>query len=315
MNKREDLLWVERYRPRTIKDCILPVVLKARFQSFVDKGELPNFFLAGTPGTGKTTVAMALADELKADFIKINASLDSNIDTLRVKINQFASTVSFGGGRKIVLLDEADFMNPNSLQPALRGAIEAFGKNTGFILTANKKMKVMDAIQSRCPVIDFKFPKAERQILALEFFNRLKFILKCEKVVCEDDKILVEMITKHFPDMRRIIGELQTYSSHGKIDVGILSQISNVKINDLMKSLKAKDFQKVRRWVVDNSDQDSTHIFRTIYDGLYEYLQPKSIPEAVLILADYAYKAAFVADPELNLAACMVQLMVEVEFK
>jgi DNA polymerase III delta prime subunit len=308
-----EMLWVERYRPQTIKDCILPVELKKTFQDIVNKGDLPNMILAGTPGTGKTSVVQALAKELKVDFLKINASLDSNIETLRVKINQYASTVSFSGGRKIVLLDEADYMNVNSLQPALRGAIETFGKNTGFVLTCNKKNKVMGALHSRCPIIEFVFPKKERQVLALEFFERLKFILKTEKVVCEDDKILVELITKHFPDMRRIIGDLQRYSSSGKIDVGILSR--EIKITDLMKFLKAKDFQKVRRWVVDNSDQDSAYIFRTIYDGLYDYLQPKSIPEAVLIIADYLYKASFVADPEINLAACLVQLMVEVEFK
>lgn len=313
--KRDEVLWVERYRPQTIKDCILPVGLKKRFQDIVDKGELPNMCLSGTPGTGKTSVAQALAHELKADFLKINASLDSNIETLRVKINQYASTVSFVGGRKIILLDEADYMNPNSLQPALRGAIETFGKNTGFILTLNKKNKILGALHSRCPIVEFKFPKAERQTLALEFYKRLKFILKSENVKCEDDNILVEIIKKHFPDMRLIIGVLQQYSASGKIDSGILAQMAEVKIFELMKALKVKDFQKVRKWVVDNSDQDSTHIFRTIYDGLYDYLQPKSIPVAVLIISEYLYKAAFVSDPEINTAACMVQLMVEVEFR
>ncbi len=311
--KRDELLWVERYRPKTIKDCILPAALKKKFQGIVDKGELPNMFLAGTPGTGKTTVAEALAHELKADFIKINASLDSNIDVLRNKINQYASTVSFGGGRKIVLLDEADYMNVNSLQPALRGAMETFGKNTGFILTVNKKNRVIEAIHSRCPVIDFKFPKAERPALAMEFLKRLQFILKSEKVVCEDDKILVELISKHFPDMRSIIGILQQNSGSGKIDVGMLAQ--ELKLSELIKALKAKDFQKVRIWAANNDDADSTYIFRSIYDALYDFLQPASIPEAVLIIAEYLYKAAFVADPQINMMACLTQLMVTSDFK
>lgn len=311
----DELLWVEKYRPRVIKDCILPVGLKKKFQDMVNKGELPNMILAGTPGTGKTSVVQALANELKVDFIKINASMDSNIETLRVKINQFASTVSFSGGRKIVLLDEADYMNANSLQPALRGAIESFGKNTGFVLTCNKKNRVLGALHSRCPVVDFVFPKNERQALALEFFERLKFILKSEKVVCENDKILVELITKNFPDMRRIIGDLQHYSSSGKIDVGVLSQITETNIKELVKFLKSKDFAKMRKWVIENSDIDSSVIFRQLYDGLYDFLASKSIPEAVLIIAEYLYRANFVTDTEINTAACLTQLMCDMEWK
>jgi DNA polymerase III delta prime subunit len=313
--KRDEILWVEKYRPRTVKECILPKALKAKFQGMVDSGELPNMILAGTSGTGKTTIAQAIAAELGADFLKINASEEGNIDTLRVKIRQFASTVSLTGSRKIVCLDEADYMNVNSLQPALRGAVEEF-KNTGFILTVNRKNKVLTAIHSRCPVIDFKFPKAERPQIALEFLARLKEILKLEKVPCESDAILVEVIKKFFPDFRRIIGEIAIYAkSNKKIDSGLLAQVSEILIQDLMKALKAKDFVKVRSWVVQNLDNDADRIFRSIYDGLTEYLVPKSIPEAILILADYQYKAAFVADQEINMAAALIQIMVECEFK
>lgn len=314
-SKNDQIVWAEKYRPHTIKECILPKALKEQFQAIVDNKKLPNMILAGTPGAGKTTVAQALAEELGADFIKINASLDRNIDTLRGKIASYCSTISLSGGRKILLLDEADYMNPDSLQPALRGAIETYSKNVGFILTLNKKNRLMDALHSRCPVIDFKFPKNERQVLAKQFFDRLKFILKNEGIKCADDKILIELILKHFPDMRQIIGVLQQYSNTGVIDVGILSQLNDVKITELVKYLKDKDFGKVRKWVVENGNQDSTFIFRTLYDSLTEYIQPQSIPEAVLIIAEYMYKDSFVADNEINLSAGLIQLMVEMQWK
>jgi DNA polymerase III delta prime subunit len=313
--KNDQTLWTEKYRPRTIKECILPIALKKQFQAIIDKKKLPNMILSGTPGCGKTTVVQAMAEELGADFLKINASRDGNIDTLRGIMAQFCSTVSLGGGRKILLLDEADYMNPNSLQPALRGAIESYGRNTGFVLTLNKKNRVMEAIHSRCPVIDFKFPNNEKQVLAKEFFDRLKYILKNENIKCTDDKILVELIIKHFPDMRQIVGILQQYSNTGVVDVGILSQLSDIKVSELIKYLKEKDFSKVRKWVVENGNQDSSFIYRTLYDTLYDQLQPQSIPEAILIIADYLYKDSFVADSEINLAACLIQLMVEVSWK
>lgn len=312
--KRDEILWVEKYRPQTIQECILPVSLKAKFQAIVDKGELPNMILAGTPGTGKTTVAKALAKELNADFLQVNASEDGNIDTLRNKVRQYASTVSFTGGRKIVLFDEGDNLNASSTQPALRGFIEEFARNTGFIFTANKKFKIAGAIHSRCPVINFTFPKAERPALALKFLGRLNEILKAENVKCENQDVLIALITKSFPDMRRIIGDLQQEAQNGSISLGILASVE-IKLSALIDALKKKDFSKVRSWVVENIDQDSDRIFRTIYDGLYESMQPKSIPQAILLLADYQYKAAFVADHEINLVACLTEIMVECEWK
>ncbi len=315
--KRDEILWAERYRPQTIADCILPTGLKEKFQGIVDQGNILNMTFSGSPGCGKTSVAQALASELKADFMKINCSLDSGIDTLRTKILQYVSTVSFQGGRKLVLLDEADYLNPTSTQPALRGFIESFSKNAGFIMTCNFRNKILNALPSRCPVIDFRFPKSERQALAVEFFKRLKAILKAENVKCEDDKILVELITKNFPDFRKCIGELQQYSTNKgrKIDAGILAQMGEVNISALMAAMKAKDFNKVRSWAVQNLDNDSTRVFRTLYDSLADYLVPKSIPEAILILAEYQYKAAFAADLEICMAACLITLMVELEFK
>lgn len=305
---QDQFLWCEKYRPKTIEECILPKSLKTTFQQIVDGGELPNLMLTGTAGLGKTTVARALCEQLGIDYIIINGSEDGNIDTLRTKIRQFASTVSLQGGYKCVILDEADYLNPQSTQPALRGFIEEFSNNCRFILTCNFKNRIIEPLHSRCGVIDFKFDKKVLATLCGQFMNRLKDILKTESIGF-DEGVLAELIIKHAPDWRRVLNEAQRYSLNGSIDAGILVTLDDKSIKDLMTALKAKNFKGMREWVVNNIDTEPHAIFRKIYDNLNEFLQPQSIPQVILILADYQYKNAFVADHELNVVACMTEVM------
>ena len=307
-------LFVEKYRPKTVEECILPESIKKTFREIVKSGVPQNLMLAGKAGTGKTSVAKALCNDLDCDYIMINCSEDGNIDTLRNKIRTFASTVSLNDKQKVVILDEFDYSNASSIQPALRGAIEEFAKNCRFILTCNYKNRIIEPIHSRCTVIDFTIPAKDKPKMAKEFFNRCVNILTAEKIAY-DEKVLSELIVKHFPDFRRILNEIQRYSVSGRIDVGILADTKNQKITDLIGFMKSKDFASARKWVAGNMDNSQIDLFRSIYDGLYDNLTPSSIPQAILILAEYQYKAAFVADQEINTAACIVELMMSCEFK
>lgn len=306
-------LFVEKYRPKSIEECILPESIKNTFREIVKSGECQNLLLSGKPGTGKTSVAKALCNDLDCDWIMINCSEDGNIDTLRTKIRTFASTVSLSDKKKVVILDEFDYSNASSIQPALRGAIEEFARNCRFILTCNYKNRIIEPIHSRCTTIEFTIPSKEKPKMAKEFMARCEMILD-EENITYDGKVLVELIMKHFPDFRKILNELQRYSVSGTIDVGILASPTQ-KISELMKFMKDKDFVSVRKWVAMNMDNSQTDLFRAIYDGLYDHLSPSSIPNAILILAEYQYKAAFVADQEINTGACMVELMMSCEFK
>jgi DNA polymerase III delta prime subunit len=308
----EHLLWTEKYRPRTVEDCILPERLKATFQEYVNQKEIPNLLLAGGAGVGKTTIAKAMCNEIGCDYMVINGSDENGVDTIRVKIKNYASSISLSGGRKVVILDEADYLTPNA-QAILRNAIEEFAANCSFIFTCNYKNKIIDPLHSRCAVIEFGLKNGEKQKMASAFFKRITHILDTEKVEF-DEKVIAEVVKKHFPDFRRVINELQRYSKLGKIDVGILSQIGDISITQIVKHLKEKDFTSVRKWAA-STDIDNTTFFRKLYDALYDIAKPQSIPQAVLILADYQYKQAFVADHEINLVACLTEIMANVEFK
>ena len=309
----EHLLWTEKYRPQTVEDCILPERLKAVFQEYVNQKQIPNLLLAGGAGVGKTTIAKAMCNEIGCDYMVINGSDESGIDTFRVKIKNYASSMSLTGGRKVIIIDEADYLNPNSTQPALRNAIEEFAINCSFIFTCNYKSKIIDPLHSRCAVVEFGLKNGEKQKMAAAFFKRTTQILDAENVEY-DEKVIAEVVKKHFPDFRRVINELQRYSKLGKIDVGILSQIGDISISQIVKHLKEKDFASVRKWAA-TTDVDSTTFFRKLYDALYDVVKPQCIPQAVIILADYQYKQAFVADQEINLVACLTQIMADVEFK
>jgi len=309
-----DFLWVEQYRPKTIDDCILPDSLKSLFTAFIKKGEISNMLFSGTAGIGKTTVAKALCEQMNCDWIMINGSEEGGIDVLRNKIKNFASTVSLSGGKKVVILDEADYLNPQSTQPALRGFVEEFHKNCRFILTCNFKNRIIEPLHSRFSNIEFKVNPKDKPKLASRLFERAIYILK-EQNVSYEDKVLVELITKHFPDFRKLINELQRYSVSGSIDAGILVNVSDENLKTLVTHLKNKEFSDMRKWVVNNLDNDPVKIFRKIYDTLYTNLEPSTIPHAVLIIADYQYKSAFVADQEINLVACLTELMSQVKFK
>jgi DNA polymerase III delta prime subunit len=310
----DQFLWVEKYRPQKIDDCVLPESLKITFKQYISQGELPHFLLSGTAGVGKTTVAKALCNEIGADFIMINGSEESGIDTLRTKIKGFASTVSLTDAPKIIIIDEADYLQANSTQPALRSFIEEFSANCRFIFTCNFKNRILEAIHSRCACIDFKIDNKDKQILLGLFFKRATQILKQENVDF-DQKVVAELITKHFPDYRRVLNELQRYSVSGKIDSGILVNMSQESFKDLIKMMKEKDFTNVRKWVGKNSDSDTVALFRELYDNSVTYMVPESIPSLVLVLADYQYKAAFVADHELNIMAALTEVMANCKFK
>ena len=310
----DTFLWVEQYRPKTVDDCILPQSLKDTFKEFVEQGNVPNIILSGGPGVGKTTIAKAVLDEIGATYMMINGSEESGIDVLRTKIKNFASTVSLEGGRKYLILDEADYLNPQSTQPALRGFMEEFHKNCGFILTCNYKNRLIEPLHSRCSVIDFTIPKSEKPQLAMDFMKRVEFILQSESVEY-DKKVLIEVIQRHFPDWRRILNELQRYSISGRIDAGILVDMAEINIKELMKFMKEKEFTNVRRWVVNNLDMDAVRLYRSIYDSLYTFLDHSTIPHAVCILAEYQYRGAFAADQEINTLACLTEIMAKVKFK
>ena len=311
-----DFIWVEKYRPQKIEDCILPENIKKTFSEFLNKGEIPNMLLAGPPGVGKTTVAKALCKELGVDYYVINGSDEGRfLDTVRTNAKNFASTVSLTSEskHKVIIIDEAD-NTTSDVQLLLRASIEEFSRNCRFIFTCNYKNKIIEPLHSRCVVVEFGIQKKYKQEIAVKFFNRLVSILEIEHIKY-DKKVLAELVNKHFPDWRRVLNELQRYSVGGKIDSGILAHFSDVKINDLIKNLKTKNFSEVRKWCVDNLDNDTTVLFRRLYDSLYESLVPASIPAAVLVIAKYQYQTAFVADQEINLLACLTEIMVECEFK
>ena len=309
-----EFLWVEKYRPKKIADCVLPTSIKSVFQQFVENKEIPNLLLCGTAGTGKTTAAKAMLEEIGCDYIVINGSMNGNIDTLRTEIKNFASTVSFTNSRKYVILDEADYLNPNSTQPALRNFMEEYSKNCGFILTCNYRNRIIEPLHSRCSVIEFKITKEDKPKIAACFYKRVCNILKTENVEY-DDKVIAEVITKHFPDFRRVLNELQRYSAVGKIDTGILANQFDSNIKTLLTHMKRKSFKDVRSWVSENSDIDASEFFRAIYDNASEMVKPQALPQLIITLAEYQYKNAFVADQEINIMACLIEIMSEAEFK
>ena len=310
----ETFLWCEQYRPKDVESCILPKNLKDTFSEFVQSGQVPNLVLSGGSGVGKTTVAKAMLEELGATYMMINGSEESGIDVLRTKIKNFASTVSLHGGRKYLILDEADYLNPQSTQPALRGFMEEFHKNCGFIFTCNYKNRLIEPLHSRCSVVDFVIPNSEKPKLASQFFQRIEDILN-EQNIEYDKRVIAEVINKHFPDWRRILNELQRYSVSGVIDAGLLVDIAEINIKELMQSMKNKEFTNVRKWVVNNLDNDAVRLLRRIYDNLYDYVEGSSIPHVVVVLGEYQYKAAFVADQEINMLACLTEIMARAKFK
>lgn len=313
INPRE-FLFTERYRPQTIEQCILPTSTKSELMVMAKKGQIGNLLFCGPAGVGKTSAAKALCNELGADVMFINASLENGIDVLRSKIMQFASTVSLTEARKVVILDEADYTNPQSLQPALRGFIEEFSENVRFILTCNYKHKIIEPLHSRCAVIDFNIPKQEKPELIKQFYFLVADILKRENIQA-DRKVLGELIQKHFPDFRRVINEIQRYSVSGTIDSGILINLGEESINNLFALMKDKNFTEVRKWVTQNTQNDSTHLFRQIYDKSATYFQSSGIPPLILILSEYSHRAAFVSDQEINIMACLVEIMAGGQFK
>jgi DNA polymerase III delta prime subunit len=314
MSENKEFLFTEKYRPKTVSECILPERLKKVFQEYVNSKTIPNLMLTGTAGVGKTTVAIAMCEEIGINYLFINSSEERGIDTLRTKIKNYASTVSLVGGRKVIILDEADYITPEA-QAGLRGAIEEFSANCTFIFTCNFKSRLIDALHSRCSVIDFTLVNGERPKMAALFFKRLGEILTTENIQY-DKQVLIKIVEKFFPDYRRTLNELQRYAGSGSIDAGMIAQITDVKnLSDLIKNLKEKNFGGMRKWVVVNSDIDPARIFRKIYDGLYEYMKPESIPQAVVIIARYQYQSAFVADQEINLVACLTEIMVDCEVK
>ena len=315
INSRDEMfLWVEKYRPQKIDECVLPESLKKTFHEYIAQGELPTFLFCGTAGVGKTTVAKALCNEIGAEFLFINGSEESGIDVLRTKIKSFASSVSLTDAKKVVILDEADYLNPNSTQPALRAFIEEFSANCRFIFTCNFKNRIIEPLHSRCAVIDFKIDNKDKQETMAAFFKRAVQILKQENIEF-DQKVVAKVVAKHFPDYRRVLNELQRYSVSGKIDTGILVNVGEESYKELMKNLREMNFTEVRKWVGKNSDMDSVALFRELYDNANTLLEPQSIPQLVITLAEYQYKAAFVADHELNTMAALTEVMANCKFK
>lgn len=312
MKNKEEFLFSQKYRPKTISECILPDRLKDLFQSYVDNKQIPHLLLHGNPGSGKTTAALALCNEIGLDWIIINGSDENGIDTFRGKIKNFASSISLTGKKKVIIIDEADYLNATSIQPALRNGLEEFSNLCSFIFTCNYPSKIIQPLHSRCAVIDFNLIPSEKIEIAKDFFRRVEFILKQENIKY-DSKVIVELIKKYFPDFRRVLNELQRYSQFGNIDSGILTQLDKSNFKDLIKHLKNKDFSNTRKWIEVNIS-DSSEIYSQIYDELYDIMKGESIPNAVLIIADYSYKSAFVADHKINLAACIVELMISCEF-
>lgn len=309
----KNTLFVEKYRPQTIQECILPKTTKDIFQGIVKSGDIPNLLLAGSPGTGKTTVAMALCAEMGLDYLKINASDENGIDTLRTKLKSFAGTVSLNGGKKVVILDEADYLT-NAAQPALRGIIEEFSHNCRFILTCNFKNKIIAPLHSRCKVVDFTIKKEDKVALMSQLMKRVIEILDAEQIKY-DQKAVAEFIKKHFPDNRRILNEVQSYAKGGSIDSGILTSFKNEEISKLMEILKKKEFKAMREWVVENSDSDINALYTAIYDNMYEHVQSDSIPEFVVLVHEYMYKSAFVMNKEINLVAFLTMVMAQIGLK
>lgn len=309
-----EYLLVEKYRPHTVEECILPDRIKSIFQEYVNTENIPNLMLTGPAGCGKTTIAKAMCEQLGLNHLFINSSEERGIDMLRTRIKGYASTVSLTGGRKVIILDEADYLTPEA-QAGLRGAIEEFSENCSFIFTCNFKARLIDALHSRCAVVDFSLKGDEKPKMAAKMFKRLEQILNTEGITY-DKAVLIKLVERYFPDYRRLLNELQRHSVSGSIGADTLTQLDSVRsLSDLIKSLKDKDFGAMRKWVVVNSDVDTTRIYRSVYDGLYDFLKPESIPEAVVTLAKYQYQAAFVADQELNLVACLTELMVSCEYK
>ena len=310
----ESLLWVEKYRPRTIEDCILPESIKKTLRDVVSQNKIPNMMFTGTSGIGKTTAARAICNETQADYLIINGSDEGRmIDTLRTKLTQFCSTISLSGSRKVVILDEADYMNADSVQPAMRNFTERFADNCSFIFTCNYKNRIIEPIHSRCAVIDFSLKNGEKQVIAARFMKRVEGILTDESIDY-DKEVIAKLVLKHFPDFRRVLNELQRYSTSGEINSGVLANIKEINLKELIDSLREKNFSKMRQWVVANVDNDPATVYRKIYDELYNVVDKGSIPQAVLTIAEYQYKSAFVADQEINLVACLVELMAECEF-
>ena len=310
----EEFLWVEKYRPKTVEETILPIELKAVFQQFVDQGNIPNLILSGSAGVGKTTIAKAMLEQLECDYIVINGSMNGNIDTLRNEILSFASSVSLTGGRKYVILDEADYLNANSTQPALRNFMEEFSRNCGFILTCNFKNRIIEPLHSRCSVVDFKISKKDMAKLAMQFMKRVNVILETESIKY-DKAVVAQVIQKHFPDWRRVLNELQRYAATGSIDSGILANMQEISIKELVDLLRDKNFTEIRKWVANNIDLDQNEIYREIYDQSSNFLTPTSVAQLVLFIAKYQYQAAFSANPEITLVACLTEIMINCEFQ
>jgi len=312
--KMDHILWVEKYRPKTVEECILPDRLKIPFKEYVKQGNIPSLMLSGGAGVGKTTIAKAMCNEIGCEYLVINGSDESGIDVFRTKIKQYASSMSLDGKRKVIIIDEADYLNPNSTQPALRNAMEEFASNCSFIFTCNYKNRIIEPLHSRCAVIDFSLQNTEKSKMASLFFKRIQTILNVEHVEYENS-VVAGFVNKHFPDFRRVLNELQRYSKFGKIDESLLKHLNNnVKIESIVEFLKNKDFSSLRKWVATN-DVDPNTIFREIFDSLTDIIQPSSIPNAVVLMADYQYKHAFVADPQINLMAFFLEMMQGVEFK
>jgi len=310
----EEFLWVEKYRPKTVEETILPAELKATFQQFVDQKNIPNLILSGTAGVGKTTIARAMLEQLECDYIVVNGSMNGNIDTLRNEILNFASAISLSGGRKYVILDEADYLNANSTQPALRNFMEEFSRNCGFILTCNFKNRIIEPLHSRCSVVDFKISKKDMAKLAGQFFKRVQNILKTENIEF-DPAVVAEIINKYFPDWRRVLNELQRYSATGKIDSGILINMQENTIKELVSYIKDKNFTETRKWIKNNLDTDVNYLYNQFYDVSFDICKKSSVPQLILIIAKYQYQNAFSANAEINFAAFCVECMSELEFE